>query len=357
MRSSSTMRSWLCCRSRPVACDAGLLGLSVDGALVTASNRACDGTSGNDPRRLAEALDGEPSVDVALFLENEDPLSPAVTATTTSSILDEYLDGRERAEAALRNPNSGEVLVSAGARLGVGGPRRPSSRSAAAATARLQRVTREVPMLTVGLGRAAGVNRREIKPLLLDHFGVATPELRDGMSEASLAGSTSSSAGAACHDERVLGAMARVPRELFVPPEWAAQGAPTTTRRCRSPFGQTISQPFMVDADVPGTRPRAVTSACSMSVRDRGTRPPCLPSWRGEVHTIERITELAGAAQETLAGAGLRARATSMSETALSACRTRRRSAAISVAAGERSFPLALWEQLERGRAGSRFRS
>ncbi len=43
--------------------------LDVPGALVTASNRAAM-LYGADPRRLAEALDGEPSVDVALFLED-----------------------------------------------------------------------------------------------------------------------------------------------------------------------------------------------------------------------------------------------------------------------------------------------
>src|SRR5579862_8116475 len=43
--------------------------LEVEGALVTASNRAAM-LYGDDPRRLAEALDGEPSVELTLFLED-----------------------------------------------------------------------------------------------------------------------------------------------------------------------------------------------------------------------------------------------------------------------------------------------
>src|SRR5436190_13130539 len=43
--------------------------LSVEGARVTASNRAAM-LYGDDPRRLAAALDREPSVDVAIFLED-----------------------------------------------------------------------------------------------------------------------------------------------------------------------------------------------------------------------------------------------------------------------------------------------
>ena len=45
-------------------------------------------------------------------------------------------------------------------------------------------------------------------------------------------------------DQRVLEAMERVPRELFVPA--GEHTAPTPTPRFRSAHGQTISQPYMV---------------------------------------------------------------------------------------------------------------
>ena len=61
---------------------------------------------------LAEALDGEPSVDVALFLEDGEVVARR-DGDEDLALLDEYPDGRARAEAALRNPNAGEVLVSA----------------------------------------------------------------------------------------------------------------------------------------------------------------------------------------------------------------------------------------------------
>src|SRR5262249_55008079 len=81
--------------------------LEIDGALVAASNRAAM-LYGDDPRALAEALDGEPSVDVALFLEDG-----AIVARRDGdediALLDEYPDGRARVEGALRNPNAGSV--------------------------------------------------------------------------------------------------------------------------------------------------------------------------------------------------------------------------------------------------------
>ena len=57
--------------------------LDVPGALVTASNRAAM-LYGDDPRRLAEALDGEPSVDVAALPRGRGGRRPQRTATRTS---------------------------------------------------------------------------------------------------------------------------------------------------------------------------------------------------------------------------------------------------------------------------------
>ena len=102
-------------------------------------------------------------------------------------------------------------------------------------------------------------------------------------------------------DERVLEAMERVPRELFVPTgerhrAYADAALPIG-------HGQTISQPYMVARiaevlDLNGDE----------KVLDVGTgsgyQAAVLAELGGEVHTIERIPELAGQARENLATAG-----------------------------------------------------
>ena len=91
-----------------------------------------------------------------------------------AAILDAYPDGRTRAEAALRNRNAGEVLLSAapgyefadlGGRHHAGGG---SHGSLAAADS-------EVPMLTVGTGHPPP-SITGIKGLLLEHFGLTVAE-------------------------------------------------------------------------------------------------------------------------------------------------------------------------------------
>src|SRR5438093_648557 len=142
--------------------------LGLDGALVTASNRAAmvyGNTGGHagkagtaskrhrerrlsDPRALAAAFDDEPSVDVAVFLENGS-LVARRGGDEDLALLDHFPDGRTRAEAALRNPNAGEVIMSAApgwefadlaGRSHVGGGSHGS----------LDAVDSEVPMLTIG---------------------------------------------------------------------------------------------------------------------------------------------------------------------------------------------------------------
>jgi hypothetical protein len=143
--------------------------LQVDGARVTASNRAAM-LYGDDPRALAEQLDGDPAVDVALFLEDGE-LVARRDGVDDTAILDEYPDGRTRAAAAVRNPNAGEVLVSAApgwefvdlaGRHHAGGG---SHGSLAAADS-------EVPMLTIGFGDPPA-SITGIKELVLGHFGIA----------------------------------------------------------------------------------------------------------------------------------------------------------------------------------------
>jgi hypothetical protein len=143
--------------------------LEVEGALVTASNRAAM-LYGSDPRRLAEALDSEPSVGVAMFLE-EGKVVARSHGVEDLVLLAEHPQGFERAAAALRNPNAGEVLVSAApgweftdlaGSHHVGGG---SHGSLAAGDS-------EVPMLTVGLGEPPA-SITGIKGLVLEHFGLS----------------------------------------------------------------------------------------------------------------------------------------------------------------------------------------
>jgi type I phosphodiesterase/nucleotide pyrophosphatase len=143
--------------------------LAVDGAIVTASNRAAM-VYGNDPRALAEALDGEPAVGVAAFLE-DGRIVARRDGDEDLALLDEHPDGRARASAALANPNAGEVLISAApgwefrdlaGRSHVGG----GSHGSLAASDSM------VPMLTVGLGEPPA-SITGIKGLVLDHFGVS----------------------------------------------------------------------------------------------------------------------------------------------------------------------------------------
>jgi hypothetical protein len=144
--------------------------LEVDGALVAASNRAAM-LYGDDPRRLAEALDEEPAVDVALFLEDGEVVARR-EGDEDLAILDDYPDGRARAEGALRNPNAGEVLLSAAPGwefADLGG----RSHSGGGSHGALAAPDSEVPMLTVGIDGPTPASITEVKSLLLAHFGLA----------------------------------------------------------------------------------------------------------------------------------------------------------------------------------------
>jgi len=157
--------------------------------IVTASNRAgmlyrTDKTR-EDPRELAARLDAEPGVEAALFLEDGEAVArrageelrfaPSVSGWETSGDLTllPQPDALERAWAALRNPNAGELIVSAsegvefddlGGRSHLGG----GSHGALAAA------DSEVPFLTVGLD-AALRSITDLAPRALEHFGVEPP--------------------------------------------------------------------------------------------------------------------------------------------------------------------------------------
>ena len=102
-------------------------------------------------------------------------------------------------------------------------------------------------------------------------------------------------------DERVLAAMARVPRELFVPDEVRAYAYADDALPIGE--GQTISQPFVV-----ATICSLLALDGSERVLDVGTgsgyQAAVLAELASEVVTIERIAELAETARIALAAAG-----------------------------------------------------
>ena len=105
-------------------------------------------------------------------------------------------------------------------------------------------------------------------------------------------------------DERVLDAMTRVPRELFV--DEGDANLAYADMPLRIGFGQTISQPYMValmcqEADVvPGERVLDIGTGS-------GYQAAVFGELRADVDSIERIPELAEKARRNLARAGYEA--------------------------------------------------
>jgi arylsulfatase A-like enzyme len=151
--------------------------------VATASNRAGMvyrlSDSAPSARSLVERLDGEPAVDVALFLENDDAVARRGGEEIRFGRPDEnadlfgHPDGRARAWAALHNPNAGEVIVSAAAgyefadlagRHHAGGGSHGSLDAGDSA----------VPMLAVGIDGEIH-STVEVAPTLIRHFGVEPP--------------------------------------------------------------------------------------------------------------------------------------------------------------------------------------
>jgi protein-L-isoaspartate(D-aspartate) O-methyltransferase len=101
--------------------------------------------------------------------------------------------------------------------------------------------------------------------------------------------------------ERVLAALARVPRELFVPDAYRSRAHDDAALPIGE--GQTISQPYMV---------ARICEALGVGPDDRvldvgtgsGYQAAVLAELAGDVHTIERIPALAARAREALAKAG-----------------------------------------------------
>jgi protein-L-isoaspartate(D-aspartate) O-methyltransferase len=146
-------------------------------------------------------------------------------------------------------------------------------------------------------------------------------------------------------DERVLEAMARVPRELFVPPEVRdyAYEDEALPLRC----GQTISQPFIV---------ALICSALALDGDERvldvgtgsGYQAAVLAEVAAEVYSIERIPELAASARAALAEAGYERVHVFVGDGTLG-LPDHAPYDGIAVAAAAPHLPTPLWEQLREG--------
>jgi protein-L-isoaspartate(D-aspartate) O-methyltransferase len=149
-------------------------------------------------------------------------------------------------------------------------------------------------------------------------------------------------------DERVLAAMGRVPRELFVPDDLRAEAYADAALPIGD--GQTISQPFMVALICEQLALRGGERVLDVGTGS-GYQAAVLAELAAEVHTIERLPELADRARASLAAAGYGDRIHLHVGDGTRGLPEHAPFAAIAVAAATRELPEALYEQLEqRGR-------
>lgn len=146
-------------------------------------------------------------------------------------------------------------------------------------------------------------------------------------------------------DERVLAAMSRIPRELFVPiTHWYAA---YDDRPLMLEHGQTISQPLIV---------AMMTEALGLGGREKvlevgtgsGYQAAILAELADSVVTVERYEDLAGRASQVLERLGYRNVQVHLAEPVLG-WRYEAPYDAIVVTAGAPSIPETLLEQLRRG--------
>jgi len=147
-------------------------------------------------------------------------------------------------------------------------------------------------------------------------------------------------------DERVLEAMARVPRELFVPPDARAYAYEDAAL----PIGsdQTISQPYMVARICAELALRGHEKVLDVGTGS-GYQAAVLAELAREVHSIERIPELAADARQALVDAGYDDRVHVVEGDGSFGLPEAAPFNAIAVAAAAPMPPPALLDQLERG--------
>jgi protein-L-isoaspartate(D-aspartate) O-methyltransferase len=146
-------------------------------------------------------------------------------------------------------------------------------------------------------------------------------------------------------DERVLEAMSRVPRELFVPDhlrEYAYDDSALPL-----PHGQSVSQPFIVAYIC-----RGLALEGGERVLDVGTgsgyQAAVLAELAAEVYSVERIPGLAEYAREALHRAGYERVHVEVGDGSLG-LPAHAPFDGIAVAAATEELPDALWEQLAEG--------
>jgi protein-L-isoaspartate(D-aspartate) O-methyltransferase len=149
-------------------------------------------------------------------------------------------------------------------------------------------------------------------------------------------------------DERVLEAMRRVPRELFVAPGWDARAYDDAALPIG--FEQTISQPYMVARICSELALRGDERVLDVGTGS-GYQAAVLAELAREVHSIERVPELAERAQHSLTIAGYGDRVNVHVGDGTAGLPESAPFDAIAVAAAAPELPRALYDQLEaRGR-------
>ena len=103
-------------------------------------------------------------------------------------------------------------------------------------------------------------------------------------------------------DQRVLDAMARVPRELFVPEDLGDRAYDDSALPL--PEGQTISQPYMVARIVEALELRGRERALDVGTGS-GYQAAVIAACGGRVVSVERIDELAWSARARLERMGI----------------------------------------------------
>jgi protein-L-isoaspartate(D-aspartate) O-methyltransferase len=148
-------------------------------------------------------------------------------------------------------------------------------------------------------------------------------------------------------DGRVLEAMGRVPRELFVPE--SEQNRAYADAALPIGHGQTISQPYMVARIVEALSPRPGERVLDVGTGS-GYQAAVLAELGAEVVTIERIPELAETARAALGVAGYDRVEVVVGDGTLGVPE-RAPFDAIAVGAAAPGFPQTLYDQLRpRGR-------
>jgi protein-L-isoaspartate(D-aspartate) O-methyltransferase len=148
-------------------------------------------------------------------------------------------------------------------------------------------------------------------------------------------------------DARVLAAMERVPRELFVLPD--LRGRAYDDAALPIGAGQTISQPYMVARICEALALRGTERVLDVGTGS-GYQAAVVAELAGEVDTIERIPELAETARANLAAAGYANVHVHIGD-GTRGLPERAPFGAIAVAAAAPELPRSLYEQLEpRGR-------